>query len=162
MNLKNPGELVARMELGTPERILLVDVPDELVRLFEGARGNRRTTLSTGGEAIRALKHPFDAVLVWREHRGGSRAVFDGALKRLESGAPLWIVTALKKVRGPSTPAVHRLELPDLVKAFEKEGLAHDREVRVSAWHVAHRFARKMNNEPGSGGITPRRGRTSP
>jgi hypothetical protein len=41
------------------------------------------------------------------------------------------------------TPAVHRIELPDLVKAFAKDGLAHDREVRVSAWNVAYRFRRK-------------------
>ena len=52
------------------------------------------------------------------------------------------MVTALKKVRGPLTPAIHRLELSDLVKAFEKEGLTHDREVRVSAWHVAYRFVK--------------------
>ena len=119
-----------------------MDVPDEVASLIERARAPLspyRTTERATGDAIRAVKESFDAVMVWRENRAGSRAVFDGAVKRLESG-PLWIVTALKKVRGPETPAVHRLELPDLVKAFEKEGFVHDREVRVSAWHVAYRF----------------------
>lgn len=145
VNLKNPGELVARMELETPGRLLLVDAPNEFARLFENARREPRTTLSTSGNAIRAVKSAFDAVLVWREHRGGSRSVFEGAVKRLEPEGVLWVVTASKKVRGPSTPAVHRLELSDLVKAFSKEGLAHDREFRVSAWHVAHRFIRRTD-----------------
>lgn len=145
MNLKNPGELVARMELNALERLLLVDAPDELARLFESARSEPRTTVSTSGDAIRAVKNAFDAVLVWREHRGGSRSVFDGAVKRLEPDGILWVVTASKKVRGPATPAVHRLELSDLVKAFSKEGLTHDREFRVSAWHVAHRFTRRTD-----------------
>jgi hypothetical protein len=140
VNLKNPGELVARMELETAERLLLVDAPEELRRLLESARGDTRETVAADGDAIRAVKAAFDAVLVWRESRAGSRAVFDGAVKRLEPGGALWVVTALKKVRGPVTPAVHRLELSDLVKAFSKEGLAHDREIRVSAWHVAYRF----------------------
>jgi hypothetical protein len=145
VNLKNPGELVARMELDAPERLLLVDAPGELSRLFESARSEPRTTVSTSGDAIRAVKNAFDAVLVWREHRGGSRSVFDGAVKRLEPDGILWVVTASKKVRGPATPAVHRLELSDLVKAFSKEGLSHDREFRVSAWHVAHRFTRRTD-----------------
>jgi hypothetical protein len=143
VNLKNPGELVARMDLQAPERLLLVDAPDELARLFESARGETRTTLSTSGDAIRAVKNAFDAVLVWREHRGGSRSVFEGAVKRLEPEGDLWIVTASKKVRGPATPAVHRLELSDLVKAFSKEGLTHDREFRVTPWHMAYRFTRR-------------------
>lgn len=150
--LKSPAELVARMELAQPDRLLLIDPPEELARLVGGARPEPKTTRETSGDAIRAVKETFEAVLVWREHRGGSRSVFEGAVKRLEPGGALWVVTALKKVRGPSTPAVHRLELPDLVKAFSKDGLAHDREVRVSAWHVGYRFRR----------LTPRRGRTSP
>ena len=133
------------MELDAPERLLLVDAPDELARLFESARSEPRTTVSTSGDAIRAVKNAFDAVLVWREHRGGSRSVFDAAVKRLEPDGILWVVTASKKVRGPATPAVHRLELSDLVKAFSKEGLTHDREFRVSAWHVAHRFTRRTD-----------------
>ena len=143
MHLKNPAELVARMELVEPPRLLLVDVPSEVVRLFETARPEPAVTRETNGDAMRSVKDDFDAVLVWRESRTGSRAVFDAALKRLEAAGSLWIVTALKKVRGPLTPAVHRLELSDLLKAFEKEGFAHDREVRVSAWHVAYRFVRR-------------------
>jgi hypothetical protein len=138
--LKNPAELVARLGLAEPDRVLLVDPPEELVTLVESARPGEKTTRTASGEAIRSVKETFDAVLVWREDRAGSRSIFDRAIKRLETGGPLWVVTALKKVRGPSTPAVHRLELPDLVKGLAKEGFTHDREVRVSAWHVAHRF----------------------
>ena len=133
------------MGLEAPERLLLVDSPGELTALFESARGEPRTTVSTSSDAIRAVKNAFDAVLVWREHRGGSRSVFEGVVKRLEPDGILWVVTASKKVRGPATPAVHRLELSDLVKAFSKEGLTHDREFRVSAWHVAHRFTRRTD-----------------
>lgn len=149
--LKNPSELVARLELEEPDRLLLVDAPEELAKLLEAAREVPKMTVRAAGDALRAVKETFGAVLVWREHRGGSRAVLDGAVKKLEPGGALWVVTALRKVRGPSTPAVHRLERPDLVKAFEKEGLSNDREVRVTAWHVGFRFV-----------PTPRTGRTSP
>jgi hypothetical protein len=131
------------MGLDTPERVLLVDSPEELTARLAASRPAPRATVETSGSAIRAVKDLFDAVLVWREDRGGSRSIFDGALKRLEPGGALWVVTALKKVRGPLTPAIHRLELSDLLKAFEKEGLTHDREVRVSAWHVAYRFVKR-------------------
>ena len=137
--LKNPADLAARMELIEPQRVLLIDNPTELAALVESARGSRTTRLA-GGDALRTVKETFDAILVWREDRGGSRAVFEGAVKRLDPGGAIWVVTALRKVRGPVTPAVHRIELPDLVKAFAKAGLAHDREVRVSAWNVAYRF----------------------
>lgn len=140
--LKNPADLAARMELIEPERVLLIDNPTELAALVESARGPR-TTRQAGGDTLRTVKETFDAILVWREDRGGSRAVFDGAVKRLDPGGAIWVVTALRKVRGPMTPAVHRIELPDLVKAFAKDGLAHDREVRVSAWNVAYRFREK-------------------
>lgn len=152
MQLKNPSELVARMDLAEPARLLLIDAPEEVGRIFENGRTGPRTTRQSTGDAIRGVKESFDVVLVWREHRGGSRSVFEGAVKRLDPAGALWIVTALKKVRGPSTPAVHRLELSDLVKAFEKEGFTHDREVRVSAWHVGYRFNR---------GQTPVSGETS-
>jgi len=137
--LKNPADLAARMELIEPERVLLIDNPTELAALVESARGPRTTRLASG-DALRTVKETFDAILVWREDRGGSRAVFEGAVKRLDPGGAIWVVTALRKVRGPMTPAVHRIELPDLVKAFAKDDLAHDREVRVSAWNVAYRF----------------------
>jgi len=143
MQLKNPADLVGRLELGRPDRVLLVDSPEELARLVESARSGEGTTRETSGDAIRSVKEKFDAILIWRENRSGSRSIFEKAVERLEPGGALWIVTAMKKVRGPSTPAVHRLELSDLVKAFQKEGLAHDREVRVSAWNVAHRFVKR-------------------
>jgi len=54
----------------------------------------------------------------------------------------LWVVVALRKVTGIRTPAIHRLDRDDVIKAFAREGLLPDREVRVSAWHAAHRFAR--------------------
>jgi hypothetical protein len=143
VHLKNPAELIGRLELDRPERVLLIDAPEELVRLAESARSGTKATRETSGGAIRSVKEKFDAVLVWREDRSGSRSVFEKALDRLEPGGALWIVTAMKKVRGPLTPAVHRLELPDLVKAFQKEGLAQDREVRVSVWNVAYRFVKR-------------------
>ena len=142
-SLKNPADLVARLELLLPERVLLIDSPRELAALVENARARDKTTRETSGDAIRSVKEKFDAVLVWREHRSGSRSIFERAVGRLEPGGALWIVTAMKKVRGPLTPAVHRLELPDLVKAFQKEGLAHDREVRMTAWNVAYRFVKR-------------------
>jgi hypothetical protein len=138
--LKNPADLVARLDLVEPERVLLVDTPAELAELIESARPASRTTLRADADALRSVKEKFDAVLVWREDRGGSRAVFEATLKRLETGGAIWIVTALRKVRGPVTPAVHRLELSDLVTGFGKDGLTYDREVRVSAWNVAYRF----------------------
>jgi hypothetical protein len=140
--LKNPADLAARLELVQPERVLLIDPPPELASLIEAARGAGATTRLASGTALRMVKESFDAILVWREDRGGSRSVFDGAIKRLDRGGAIWVVTAMKKVRGPTTPAVHRLELPDLVKGFANYGLAYDREVRVSAWNVAYRFRR--------------------
>jgi hypothetical protein len=142
-SLKNPADLVARLELVEPERVLLIDSPAELTSLVEGARAAPRTTTTGSSEALRTVKESFDAILVWREDRGGSRSILDGAVKRLEKGGAIWVVTALRKVRGPTTPAVHRIELSDLVKGFAKEGLLHDREVRVSAWNVAYRFRKK-------------------
>ena len=138
--LKNRADLVARLELVEPERVLLIDSPPELASLVEVARPAPRTTRLASGDALRMVKESFDAILVWREDRGGSRSIFEGAVKRLDGGGAIWVVTALRKVRGPTTPAVHRLELSDLVKAFAKDGLEHDREVRVSAWNVAYRF----------------------
>lgn len=138
--LKNPAELVARLELDRPGRVLLLDAPEPFANLLRRARPGSLVTQEATGDAIRAVKETFDAIVVWREDRAGSRAVFDGALKRLEPDGVVWAVTAMRKVRGPTTPAVHRLELSDLVKGLGKAGLAHDREVRMSAWHVAYRF----------------------
>ncbi len=59
----------------------------------------------------------------------------------------------MKKVQGPRTPAAHRLNLDDLIKAFAKDGLTCDREVRLSAWHTAYRFTRFVGpDSEGSGG----------
>ena len=140
--IKNPGGLVARLELDRPDRLLVIDAPEPLSALLRKARPEPLVTFESTGDAIRAIKEAFDAILVWREDRAGSRAVFDGAVKRLEADGIVWAVTAMRKVRGPTTPAVHRLELSDLVTGLGKGGLVHDREVRVSAWHVAYRFVR--------------------
>lgn len=126
----------------------MIDAPEPVSDLLRRGRPEPLLTRETAGDAIRAVKETFDAILVWREDRAGSRAVFDGALKRLEPAGVVWAVTAMRKVRGPTTPAVHRLELSDLVKGLGKAGLAHDREVRVSAWHVGYRFVRR---ETGNG-----------
>jgi hypothetical protein len=126
----------------------VIDAPEPVSDLLRRGRPEPLLTRETAGDAIRAVKETFDAILVWREDRAGSRAVFDGALKRLEPAGVVWAVTAMRKVRGPTTPAVHRLELSDLVKGLGKAGLAHDREVRVSAWHVGYRFVRR---ETGNG-----------
>lgn len=120
----------------------MIDAPEAVNDLIRRARSEPLLTQETTGDAVRAVKETFDAILVWRENRAGSRAVFDGATKRLGPAGVVWAVTAMRKVRGPTTPAVHRLELSDLVKGLGKAGLAHDREVRVSAWHVAYRFRR--------------------
>ncbi len=144
MQVKNPAELVARLELDRPDRLLVIDAPEPVSDLLRRARSEPLLTREATGDAIRAVKETFDAILVWREDRAGSRAVFDGALKRLEPSGVIWAVTAMRKVRGPTTPAVHRLELSDLVKGLGKAGLAHDREVRVSAWHVAYRFRKTV------------------
>ena len=97
---------------------------------------------SSEARYVRSIKEAFDFILLWQESRVGSRAIFDAALKKLAPGGRLWVVTALRKVSGPRTPAIHRIELADLKKAFEKEGLSNDREARLSAWHVAYRFAK--------------------
>src|SRR4029077_13569559 len=73
-------------------------------------------------------------------------------VRRLAPGGALWIVTAMRKVMGPKTPAVHRLELSDLAKGLDRHGLANDREARITAWHVAYRFTSLAVRSP------PRRG----
>ena len=63
--------------------------------------------------------------------------------RRLEPSGQIWVVTTMKKVRGPETPAIHRLELADLLKAFAPHGFRQDHEARLSAWHVAYRFVKR-------------------
>jgi hypothetical protein len=142
VSLKNQGELAARLALGQAPRLLLVDAPPSLEQLLARARPSESPLSAVAGTAIRSVKERFDAILVWRENRVGSRSLFEVLLKRLEPSGVLWVITAMRKVIGPATPAAHRLELSDLVKAFEREGLSNDREARVSAWHVAYRFAK--------------------
>jgi hypothetical protein len=141
--LKNPAELFARLELAHPPRLLLVDSRPALSRLLSEGRPAASEVVEVEGEAMRSVKQRFDAILVWRENRVGSRAVLDLAAQRLESGGALWVVTAMRKVTGPRTPAAHRLELADVKKLLEPKGLRHDREVRVTAWNVAYRFVKK-------------------
>ena len=142
VSLKNPAELASRLDLASPRRLLLVDPPEALASLARSVRGGSEETDIGESRKIRAVKDSYDAILLWREDRVGSQAVFETLLKRLDPGGVLWAVVALKKVQGVATPAAHRLELPDLVKAFSPKGLKQDREVRVSPWHVAYRFVR--------------------
>lgn len=146
--LKNPADLSARLELAAPDRVLLVDAPEVLRRLINEARGERRPAAVTEGDALRSVKERFDAALVWREDRQGSHALLDRVAARLEGPAMLWVVTAMRKVQGPRTPAVRRLELSDLVAAFSKKGLVNDREARFTAWHVGYRFVRPEGAAP--------------
>jgi hypothetical protein len=141
--LKSPSELSARLDLAAPQRLLLVDAPAALESLIANERGAERLPETIGAEAIRAVKGEFDAALVWREDRSGSHALLDRVVARLAPQATLWVVTAMRKVSGPRTPAARRLELPDLVAAFSKAGLRNDREARITAWHVGYRFVRR-------------------
>jgi hypothetical protein len=141
--LKNPTALAQRLDLSSPQSLLLVDPPASLRALADGQRPSGQAAEVVEADAIRSIKSHFEAIVVWRENRIGSRALFDAVVKRLASPGALWVVTAMKKVMGPSTPAVHRLELADLEKAFADEGLVRDREARVSAWHVGYRFVRR-------------------
>jgi hypothetical protein len=137
---RGQAEIAGRLDLAAAKRILLVEAPPELesIVLASGAEG--QDVRSIEARAIRSVKDTADFILIWQESRVGSRAVFESALKRLEPGGRLWVVTALKKVSGPRTPAIHRLEVEDLRKAFAKSGLTLDREARLSAWHTGYRF----------------------
>jgi hypothetical protein len=141
--LKNAPELAGRLELADAPRLLLVDAPENLEALIAAERGPDRKPETIRAESIRSVKGDFDAALVWREDRVGSRALLDRVVTHLAPQAVLWVVTAMRKVTGPRTPATRRLELPDLVSAFSKAGLRQDREARISAWHVGYRFVRR-------------------
>jgi len=138
--LRGAAEIAGRLELGAAKRVLLVDAPDGLERMLTAAAASEQSVRSAGARTLRSVKDSYDLVLLWQESRVGSRVVFEAAVKRLAPGGRLWVATALRKVSGPRTPAIHRIELSDLKKAFEKSGLVHDREARLSAWHVAYRF----------------------
>jgi hypothetical protein len=140
--LRGRAEILGRLEVARASELLVVDAPAAVGAILADGLGPRQTLTAVEARAIRSVKGSFDWILVWQESRIGSRAVLDTAVKRLEPDGRLWVVTALRKVQGPRTPAAHRLETADLAKAFEKSGLANDREARLSAWHVAHRFTR--------------------
>lgn len=140
--LKNPAELSARLELAGAGRLLLVDVAPALTRLLSENRPDGEI-VEVEGDAMRSVKATFEAILVWRENRVGSVAVLELAARKLEPGGVLWVVTAMRKVMGPRTPAAHRLELADIRKLVEPKGLRHDREVRVTAWNVGYRFVKE-------------------
>jgi hypothetical protein len=141
--LRGAAEIASRLELAAADTILLVAPPPEVEALVTGALADGQELRTVEGRAIRSVKDRFALVLVWQESRVGSQAVLEAAVKRLAPEGLIWVATALRKVSGPKTPAIHRLELADLEKAFSKSGLVRDREVRLSAWHVAHRFASK-------------------
>jgi hypothetical protein len=142
-SLKNPARLTERLAVSDAEDLLLVDVPEPLADLLSASARPEGSVSRADSRSLRSVKQRFPAIVLWREDRVGSQAVLDGVVKRLADGGVLWVVIALRKVTGPSTPAAHRLELSDLERAFGKEGLTPDREVRVSAWHVAHRFLKR-------------------
>ena len=146
--LRGAAEIASRLELAGADSILLVEPPSEIEAVVTGALGDGQALRTVEGRSVRSVKDRFALVLVWQESRVGSQAILEAARKRLAPGGFLWVATALRKVSGPKTAGIHRLDLADLEKAFSKSGLARDREVRLSAWHVAYRFAER----PGSGG----------
>ncbi len=141
--LRGRAEIADRLEIAAARHLLLSEAPPQFERLLADSLAPGQALTPIEARKVRAIKESFDWILLWQENRVGSRAVMDAALKRLEPEGRLWVVTALRKVQGPKIPAAHRLEAGDLEKAFEKEGLARDREARLSAWHVAHRFTRR-------------------
>ncbi len=141
--LRGRAEIVDRLEIPAARRLLLAEAPPQFEQILAASLAPEQSLTPIEARKLRSIKESFDWILLWQENRVGSRAVFDAALKRLEPEGRLWVVTALRKVQGPRTPAAHRLEAGDLAKAFEKEGLAGGREARLSAWHVAHRFTRQ-------------------
>lgn len=147
--LRGAAEIATRLELAAADSILLVEAPPEFEAVVAGAVSPAQAVRSVEGRSIRSVKHRFPLILVWQESRVGAQAVLETARKRLAPDGFLWVATALRKVSGPKTPAVHRLDLVDLEKAFAKSGLVRDREVRLSAWHVAYRFAPRPGDRSG-------------
>jgi hypothetical protein len=141
--LKNPAELPGRLGLGGVSSLLVVDAPTALAELLASSRPQGSETVLSEARALPAVKRHFPAILLWREDRVGSRAALASAVRRMDADAVLWVVTAKKKVVGPRTRAVHRLELADLIRDLEPRGLAYDREVPISSWHVAYKFVRR-------------------
>lgn len=147
---RGSAEILGRLEFSAAAQVLLVDAPPELEAMLAGAASPTQSIRSAEPSHIRSVKESYDLILLWQESRIGSRAVLEGARKKLAADGRLWIVTAMRKVSGPRTPAIHRLELGDLTKALAKEDMVCDREVRLSAWHVAYRFVRRDGSAPGA------------
>jgi hypothetical protein len=141
--LKNPSELPGRLGLDGAASLLLVDAPTALADLLSSSRPQGLETVLSDALGLAAVKRHFPAILLWREDRVGSRSVLATAARRLDAEAVLWVVTARKKVVGPRTRAVHRLELADIIRELEPRGLAYEREVPISSWHVAYGFVRR-------------------
>lgn len=151
MTFRNPAEILSRLELAAASSALLVGAPPEIeamVAAVAKAAGDSPDVRTVPAGAIRSVKDRFDFILLWQEDRVGSHAVLDAARKRLLPGGRLWVATARTKVQGPRTPAAHRLNLEDLTRAFAKDGLACDRQVRLSAWHTAYRFVGSDSDAP--------------
>lgn len=140
--LKNPAELISRIGVPPEASLLLIDAPEPLESLLAAGREPDRPLEAVTERGLRGVKDRFDAILLWREDRVGSEALLSAAVKRLNPSGAIWVVTAMRKVTGPRTPAAHRLDRRDLEKAFAKPGLRLDREARFSAWHAGYRFRR--------------------
>ncbi len=140
--LKNAPELAARFALGDAPELLLIDVPGTLERVITAARPPAASVRTVAARALRSVKQRYGAVVLWREDRVGSHSLLDATIKRVEPGGILWVVIANRKVIGPETPAARRLDAGDLARALEPASFVADGEVRVSAWHTAHRFRR--------------------
>jgi hypothetical protein len=140
---KSPAELIGRLDVPPEASLLLIDAPEPLVELLSSTRAPERPLESVTERSLRGVKNTYDAVLLWREDRVGSEAALSAAVKRLNPSGAIWVVTAMRKVTGPRTPAAHRLDRHDLEKAFARPGLLFDREARFSAWHAGYRFRRR-------------------
>src|ERR1700693_1869593 len=115
--LKNPSELPARLGLERPERVLLVDAPSALADLLRASRPKKSETLQVEALALATVKEPFDAILLWREDRVGSRSVMEQTGKRVAPGG------RSRTTRGRAPPA-----------------RAKDPEARTPAWPGPYRF----------------------
>ncbi|HEX4439903.1 MAG TPA: hypothetical protein VH854_07510 [Thermoanaerobaculia bacterium] len=141
--LRAPAEISSRLGVAAARQILLVECPEELAAIVRAAAAPEAEVSEVEARYMRSAKDPADLILVFQESRVGSHAVLDAAVKRLQPGGHLWVVTAMRKVQGPKTAAAHRLESADLDKAFEKTNLLRAGEAKVGGWHVAYGFRKR-------------------
>jgi len=141
--LRGAAEISERLGVSRAANALLVEAPEALRNALVSTASRDQTILAVDSRGLRAVRDLFELVLLWQQSRVGSRASLDAAVKRLAPGGRFWVATALRKVVGPSTPAVHRLERADLAKALEKEGMVAEGEAKLSAWHVAYGFRKR-------------------